>query len=249
MKTRSKKVIPTIILTMLALFIVAAVIFFQFTQMGYIMSIPLRTNFNKIENNVYLNKDNSLTPDEVREITAQAKERVTEFYGDTHCLETTTIIICDDKNISDKIGEKDTNTFLFPTKKDYICLSNDYFNVDVVAHELTHAELHSYISADTQRNLPVWFDEGLATQNDYREKYSYENWVTKTDNGKKATPLEDMDSHSEFQCKDENERQFHYLCAKHEISEWLDKHSVQELLELVKAVNNGEDFYTLYNKA
>ena len=249
MKTRSKKVIRTIIITVPVLFIVAAVIFFQFTKMGYIMSIPLRPNFNKIENNVYLNKDSSMSQEEVREVIAQAKERVTEFYGDMHCLETTTIIICDDKKISDKIGEKDTNTFLFPSKKDYICLSNDYFNVDVVAHELTHAELHSYISADTQLSLPVWFDEGVATQNDYREKYSYENWVTKTDNGKNATPLEDMDSHSEFQCKDESERQFHYLCAKHESSEWLNKHSVQELLELVKAVNDGEDFYTLYNKA
>ena len=164
-----------------------------------------------------------------------------------HCLDKTTIIICDDGKITNRIGEKDTNTFGFPSKKDYICLSNEYFNIDVLAHELTHAELHSYISADTQRSLPVWFDEGVATQNDYREKYSYENWVKRTNNGENATPLEDMDTYSEFQCNDEDERQFHYICAKNEIRNWLNKHSVQDLIELIKAVNDGEDFDLLYN--
>jgi len=247
MKARSKKKF-LIIFIVLALLLITAVWYFQFTKIGYIQSIPFRPEFQEIENNVYLNKDNSLTRDEILEVTSEAKARVKNFYGDMQCLDNTMVVICDDKKISDKIGEKDTTTFPFPTKKDYICLSNEYFNVDVVAHEFTHAELHSYISSDTQRNLPVWFDEGLATQNDYREKYNYENWVKRTDNGKKATPLKDMDSYSEFQSKDEDERQFHYLCAKHEIKEWLDKHSVQELMELVKAVNDGEDFYVLYSQ-
>ncbi len=133
------------------------------------------------------------------------------------------------------------------TKRDYICLSNDYFNVDVVAHELTHAELHSYLSADAQRRIPAWFDEGLATQNDYREKYNYENWIKKTDNGKNVTLLDDMDTIPEFQCSNEEERQFHYICAKYEIKQWLDKHPVQDLIDFVKNVNGGEDFYRLYD--
>ena len=36
--------------------------------------------------------------------------------------------------------------------------------------------------------------------------------------------------------------------AESKIKEWLDKHSVQELMELVKAVNDGEDFYVLYSQ-
>ena len=246
MKTKAKKTIRFISLTVLFLLMIAAFCYFQFTDTGYYLSIPFRTGFQEIEPHVYLNKDNSLTPEEVGAITAQAKERVTDFYGELHCLDHTTLIICNNQKITDKIGEKDTHTILWPSTKSYICLSNEYFNLDVVAHELTHAELHSYISANTQRNLPVWFDEGVATQNDYREKYSYENWVKKTDNGKNATPLEDMDSRSEFYCSNDEERQFHYICAKHEIKEWLDKHSVQELIELVKAVNEGGDFNQLY---
>ncbi len=247
MKTKTKKKILFISLSLLIILIIALFCFLQFNKGGYIQSIPYRPGFQKIETNVYMNKGNSLTPEEVRNVTAQAKERVTAFFGDMHCLDKTTIIICDDEKITNRIGEKDTNTFGFPSKKDYICLSNEYFNIDVLAHELTHAELHSYISADTQRSLPVWFDEGVATQNDYREKYSYENWVKRTNNGENATPLEDMDTYSEFQCNDEDERQFHYICAKNEIRNWLNKHSVQDLIELIKAVNDGEDFDLLYN--
>lgn len=247
MKSKTKKVILSIVFTVIILLIIAAVYFFQFTKAGYILSVPYRSGFQEIETNVYMNKGNSLTPEEARAITAQAKERVTAFFGELHCTDQT-IIICDDEKITNKIGEKDTNTFLFPSqKKDYTCLSNEYFNVDVVAHEMTHAELHSYITADTQRSLPTWFDEGLATQNDYREKYSFENWIEKTNNGKNVTPLEEMDTGAEFQCSDEDERQFHYICAKYIVKEWIDKHSVQELIELVKAVNKGEDFYRLYN--
>ena len=200
-----------------------------------------------IDTNVYLNTDNTLSPEDARDISELAKARVTEFFGEMNCQNSTMLIICDDKKISDKIGTHETITLLFPEKKDYICLSNDYFNVDVVAHEFTHSEFHSYLSGDAQRRIPAWFDEGLATQNDYREKYSYENWVQKTDNGKNTTPLEEMDTIAEFQCSDEEKRKYHYLCAKYEVKEWLNRHSVQDLIELVKDVNNGEDFYHLYN--
>ena len=246
-KTKAKKVIRFIILTIFVLFMIAAVYFFQFTESGYTISIPYRPGFQEIEPNVYMNKDNSMTQEEVRAVTAQAKERVTAFFGERHCTNQT-IIISDNDKIIKKIGEKDTNTYLFPHPKSYICLSNEYFNVDVVAHELTHTELHSYLSMDTYNKIPTWFDEGLATQNDYRERYSYEKWVEKTDNGKNATPLQDMDSPDEFYCSNDDECQFHYICAKHEIGEWLERHSVQELLKIVEAVNNDEDFYTLYEK-
>lgn len=246
--TKKKKRIIIIILILLLLPIIVIFCFCQFTKVGYLLSIPYRLEFQTVEPNVYLNTCNSLSPEEVKDITEKAKARVTAFFGELRCLDTTTLVICDDVNISKLIGKNETTTLFFPEKKDYICLSNDYFNVDVVAHEFTHAELHSYLSPDAQRRIPAWFDEGLATQNDYREKYNYDNWVIKTDNGKNVTPLEDMDTIREFQCSNEEERQFHYLCAKQEVKEWLDNHSVQDLIELVEKVNAGEDFHTLYSK-
>ena len=243
-----KKRIIIVILILILLPIIAIICFCQFTKVGYLLSVPYRPEFQMIEPNVYMNTGNALSPEEVKNTTAQAKERVTAFFGEMKCLDTTILIICDNVNISKMIGKNETTSLFIPEKKDYICLSNDYFNVDVVAHEFTHAELHSHLSPEAQRRIPAWFDEGLATQNDYREKYNYDNWVIKTDNGKNVTSLEDMDTIREFQCSNEEERQFHYLCAKQVIKEWLENHSLQELIDLVDKVNNGEDFLTLYNK-
>ena len=244
-KKKKRIIIPLIVLAVL---LAAFFSFFQFTKMGYLLSIRYKPSFREIAPNVYINKGNSMSDEEALSIYNQATDRVTEYFGELRCRDTTTLIICDDETISNRIGYKETLTQIFPEKKDYICLDMDYFNVDVVAHEFTHAELHSHLSADTQRSLPTWFDEGLATQNDYRERYSTENWIERTENGKKATPLEDMDEPSEFQCSDEQERQYHYLCAKHEVAEWIEAHSVQELMEMVDKVEAGEDFYTLYGK-
>lgn len=245
---KKKAKILIIILIVLFLPIIGVWSFGQFTKVGYLLSIPYRHEFQMIDTNVYLNTGNTISQEEARRVFEQAKSRVSEFFGEMNCQNSTILIICDDKKISDKIGTHETITLLFPGKKDYICLSNDYFNVDVVAHEFTHSEFHSHLSGDAQRKIPAWFDEGLATQNDYREKYSFENWVQKTDNGKNVTPLDEMDTISEFQCNDEEKRQYHYLCAKFEVKEWLDNHSMQELMELLDKVNAGEDFLTLYGK-
>ena len=96
--------------------------------------------------------------------------------------------------------------------------------------------------------IPPWFDEGVATQNDYREQYSYEQWVEKTDNGKNAFPIEDMDSPREFYSGDNDEKRLKYTCAKHEVAEWLTTHSPQDIIRLAERVDNGEDFYTVYGR-
>ena len=69
-------------------------------------------------------------------------------------------------------------------KKNYISVSDEYLNIDIIAHELTHAELHTRLNMKALKSIPTWFDEGLATQNDYREQYGLDAWIEQTDNGK-----------------------------------------------------------------
>lgn len=246
MKSKRKKIVLTVILVILFLLLTAFVYVFQFTG-EYRMTVPYRPNFEEIAPNVYMNKGNAMSKEEALAIFEEAKARDTAFFGELQCLDAFTLIICDDAGITQKIGEKDTITYPFPQKKDYSCISNEYYNVDIVAHELTHAELHSHFTTcDAQRKMPTWFDEGIATQNDYREKYSAENWAERTDNGKNAVAIEDMDTPAEFYAGEADDRQFRYLCAKHEIAVWLETHSVQELLAVADGLNRGEDFDTLY---
>ena len=248
MKINRKKILLTVILPLLLLLLAAAVYFFQFTG-EYRLTVPYRPNFQEIAPRIYMNKGNAMSPEEALAVFEEAKARNTAFFGEMQGLDDVTLIICDDPKIAKKIGEKDTTTYTFPQKKEYTCISNEWYNVDVVAHELTHTELHYHLKTRKARlSLPTWFDEGVATQNDYREQYSYENWVEQTDNGKNAVAIEDMDTPSEFYAGEAEDRRFRYMCAKHEIAVWLEQHSVQELLALADAVNSGGDFNELYFK-
>ena len=177
----------------------------------------------------------------------QAKDRVRTFFGDVRFQDETIFIICDDDKLTRKLGEDHGTVILyFPSETYYICISDEYLELDILAHEITHAELHTRLSAEAQKRIPTWFDEGIALQNDYREKYSEAQWITQTDNGKNAVALEDMDTPSEFYAGEAEDRRFRYLNAKHELDVWMISHGQQGLLELLDRLNGGADFNTAY---
>lgn len=248
MKVKSKKkIIICCCISLILLLLLAAVWFFQFTPLGYRMSVPYRISFEKAADNIYVNKNYSGNIKEAIRLTEDALERDRAFFGELQCTDTTIIIFCDDDKLLAKLGgEKDTRTS--NSKKNYISVSDEYINIDIIAHEFTHAELHTRLNMDVLKSLPTWFDEGLATQNDYREQYGLDAWIEQTDNGKNALPLEDMDTGSEFYAGTADDRRFRYLNAKHEVSVWMETHQQKGLLELFDKLNNGEDFDTAYFK-
>lgn len=248
-KSKKKKIILFTLLAVLLLLIAAAVWFFQFTHSGYQMTVPFRPSYEEIAENVYINKNYAGAKAEVLDLIAQAKERDTAFFGELQGTDETVLIICDDKQLLKKLGgEKETGTILFPVRRHYICISDEYLNLDIVSHELTHAELHSRLNNKALRNIPTWFDEGLATQNDYREQYSAEEWEKQTDHGTKALTPEDMDTPEEFYAGAAEDKRFRYLNAKHLVSEWMAAHGREGLLALIDALNSGTDFETAYGK-
>jgi hypothetical protein len=209
------------------------------------MSVPYRSSFEKVADNIYVNKNYSGNIKEAIQLTEEALERDRAFFGELQCTDTTIIIFCDDDKLLSKLGgDHDTQTSY--TKKNYISVSDEYLNIDIIAHELTHAELHTRLNVKALKSIPTWFDEGLATQNDYREQYSLEKWIEQTDNGKNTVPLEDMDTGSEFYADPLEDRRFRYLNAKHEVSVLMDTHQQKGLLELLDKLNNGETFDAAY---
>ena len=197
MKVKSKKrSILCCCISLILLLLLAAVYFFQFTGLGYRMTVPYRRSFEKATDNIYVNKNYSGNIKEAIQLTEEALERDSVFFGELQCTDTTIIIICDDDKLLSKLGgDHDTKTALsalFDMKKNYISVSDEYLNIDIIAHELTHAELHTRLNMKALKSIPTWFDEGLATQNDYREQYGLDAWIEQTDNGKNALPLEDL---------------------------------------------------------
>ncbi len=246
-KSKKKRIILCCCISLILLLLLAAVYIFQFTGLGYRMSVPYRSSFEKVADNIYVNKNYSGNIKEAIQLTEEALERDRAFFGELQCTDTTIIIICDDDKLLSKLdGDHDTKTSY--TKKNYISVSDEYLNIDIIAHEFTHAELHTRLNMNALKSIPTWFDEGLATQNDYREQYGLETWIEQTDNGKSALSLEDMDTPSEFYAGTKEDRRFRYLNAKHEISVWMDTHQQKGLLELLDKLNNGEEFDTAYFK-
>ncbi len=252
MKVKSKKkIIICCCISLILLVLLAAVCFFQFTDLGYRMSVPYRSSFEKVADHIYANKNYSGNIKEAIQLTEDALARDRAFFGELQCTDTTKtiVIFCDDDNLLSKLGgDHDTKTSIFDPKKNYISVSDEYLNIDILAHELTHAELHTRLNTNALKGIPTWFDEGLATQNDYREQYGLEAWIEQTDNGKNALPLEDMDTGSEFYAGTVEDRRFRYLNAKHEVGVWMDTHQQKGLLELFDKLNNGESFDTAYFK-
>ena len=248
MKVKSKKkIILCCCISLILLLLLAAVYIFQFTGLGYRMSVPYRSSFEKVADNIYVNKNYSGNIKEAIQLTEEALERDRAFFGELQCTDTTIIIFCDDDKLLSKLdGDHDTKTSY--TKKNYISVSDEYLNIDIIAHEFTHAELHTRLNMKALKRIPTWFDEGLATQNDYREQYGLDAWIEQTDNGKNTVPLEDMDTGSEFYADPVEDRRFRYLNAKHEVGVWMDTHQQKGLLELFDKLNNGEGFDTAYFK-
>ena len=232
---------------MLFILVVAGVILCQFTQFGYLMTDPYRSAFTEIADHVYINQNYAGNREELLGMIEQSEERVKAFFGDLYYMDETTFIICDDNGLIRKLGEDHGTVCVdFPSEKRYICISDEYLELDILAHEITHAELRARLSVKAQKRIPTWFDEGIALQNDYRERYSEEQWIAQTDNGKNTVALEEMDTPSEFYAGEAEDRRFRYLNAKHELSGWMAEHGQQGLLKLLEQINDGVDFNTAY---
>ena len=247
MKAKKGKMILSVIFSLILLIVAGVVWFFEFNSAGYRMSVSHRASFEKISDNVYVNRNCAGSRDEIISFIDEAKSRVALFFGSLTCRDHTVIIICDDDKLLAKLGgDHDTQTVLFPAKKSYISVSTEYLNVDVLAHELTHAELKERLSDKALRKIPTWFDEGIALQNDYREQYEPAAWAEQTNNGRNIVAPEDMDTAAEFYSGTTEDRRFRYLNAKHDVAEWLKIHGPQGFMDLIDRLNSGEDFSAAY---
>ena len=111
-------------------------------------------------------------------------------------------------------------------------------NLDVVAHELMHAELFERVGFWGRfTQIPVWFDEGLAMQVDYRPRY-----VLSREASAQAKNVRTLESARDFFLQDGDLLTKNYAMAKAEVANWLDdvdRASVYDRLERIRA---GESF-------
>lgn len=150
----------------------------------------------------------------------------------------------------------------------YIILSPEGTNIDVLSHELCHAELMERLGWQIRRQkIPIWFDEGLAMLVDKRFEY----WTVLQEDWRNLIDLEKKDSSfisdSEFYSSTHSDSlslsslslqnlqtteqfftenaQIHYFLAQEEVARWYNKKEQKGLLELITNLkkNDFEESY------
>ena len=115
-----------------------------------------------------------------------------------------------------------------------VVLGPDGRNVDVMAHELMHAELVDRVGFWRRRlEIPVWFDEGVGMQVDARTAFGRPK--TKGDIRSKVTARA-------FFHVPPDELTGHYALAKRAVADWLDRQGRNNLYARLAAIRAGEDF-------
>jgi hypothetical protein len=109
-------------------------------------------------------------------------------------------------------------------------------NIDVVAHELVHAELYARVGAwATFTQIPAWFDEGLAMQVDQRPAYDLPNPM-------QTQFVRALSSPAAFHAGDDATLTLHYGAAKIEVKTWLDSISPALAYSQLERLRSGERF-------
>jgi hypothetical protein len=91
--------------------------------------------------------------------------------------------------------------------------------VDVLAHELMHAEIFERIGFFRRlTNWPTWFDEGLAMQVDFRPRYDLQPALETSTRG-----VRDLRTPKAFFAGSDEELTNHYRFAKHEVRQLIER--------------------------
>jgi hypothetical protein len=121
----------------------------------------------------------------------------------------------------------------------YIVISNEGADLDIIAHETAHAAFYEQVGFFKKLKVPVWFDEGLAMQVDYRDYYSEDTLKLKSDNFTKLPDVRKLTTGNQFQQGSHQQVMLHYMAAKHIVKNWYTK---EKLNKLVLDLKSGKSF-------
>lgn len=218
------------------------------------------SNFQKIKHNENIYISPTITPKMIHileERLKKAKERVKNFWGTRQA--NPFIIFCATESEFQYFGMK---KFEVPALThmtawgSFIVVKPDGMTVDIIAHELMHAEILTrlgwYIKS---REIPAWFDEGLALQVDYRYPFPSKNPASLEDYEQEfykyrhilpKNPLQKLQSIQDFYQKMTNTH-VAYLISGREIKRWLSKHNDKKyLIDFLNSLKNGKKFSEAY---
>lgn len=205
-------------------------------------SLVGHSDFVQIGENVYVAPD---TSDEYRKqllsLIEEAKSRVVSTYG--HLESSPVIIAAMDMDSLRWFSSNEYATTHFLPGRSFIVIGPKGHNTDVISHELVHSGTFEQVGHWARTlYIPVWFDEGVAMQVDYRKQYDLS--VAK----EHSAHLDGLRYRWQFFHGDDVELTNHYAVAKAEVKRWLSKAGDGSVQSLLKKVKSSADFDETYRK-
>jgi len=197
------------------------------------------SNFKK-EGRVYFNSSTRQGKiDSLKSLINQASLRNSDFWGQTRS--SPKFIYCDNEgDLKTYCVNPSAPAVTYLKLGSFIVLSPDAINLDIIAHELSHAEFYEQIGFyNFDYKIPSWFKEGLAMQNDYRDYYSDDTLKVKSGNFKNLPNVKSFKSDAEFYAGSRQAIMLNYMTAKHEIKKWYTR---AKLDSFIKSINSNKTF-------
>ena len=111
-------------------------------------------------------------------------------------------------------------------------------NIDVLSHELMHAEIAERVGHWRRfTELPVWFDEGLAMQVDYRIAYDLP-----ASESSKADDVKSLRTAGDFFTANDATLTKNYASAKTVVKKWVSDVGSSNVYRQLERVRAGESF-------
>ena len=128
------------------------------------------------------------------------------------------------------------------------------FGPEAISHEWAHAELYARVGRAGYRQIPMWFHEGLAVAVSKLPNHSDDTLREAERLGlpipARIKDLESLRVWSNALNDYQNSKGLNvvYSAAGHEVREWLGRAGQQGLLDLLEAVNSGDEFGAAYRR-
>lgn len=197
------------------------------------------SNFKK-DGRLYFNLNTSKNKiDTLKSLIHKASIRVDNFWGQKTC--NPKFIYCDQEDDFKKYSSSPSAPAVTYLKiGSVIVLSNSAIDLDIIAHEISHAEFYKRIGFyKFTFKIPSWFKHGLAMQNDYRSYYSEDTLKARSQNFKKMRDIKSLQSDGQFYKGSLEQVMLNYMVAKHEVKIWYAR---KKLDKLISDLNSGKSF-------
>ncbi len=195
-------------------------------------AICLASSFvgDKIASNGYVRvsgKINNLDINRLIQIVKEGRGRIVETLWDVESGPN--ILFLDGEKVFGILDYNKYGSAITLPNKTCLLIGPKGANIDVVSHELVHADIAQMLGYRKYLALPAWINEGIAMQVDMRKRYHSE--ILNDIDPRYVT----MINGSEFYNTEVTDAVKNYAAARHVVRRWIEKNGVENILTIVQS--------------